>query len=55
VVAFTRRHGGRTLRVAVAVRGTPAASWGDTVVVFEEERLTAAEVFAEGPVWWSLI
>lgn len=52
VVAFTRVHERRALRVAVAVRHAPGREWADTVVVFGSERMQAAEMFADGPMWF---
>ena len=49
LLAFTREHGGERLFVAVALRGA-ADDWGDTKMNVDGKALTAAALFADGPV-----
>ncbi|PZQ59139.1 MAG: malto-oligosyltrehalose synthase [Sphingomonas taxi] len=53
LLAFERRHGGRTLRVALALHGADVPE--DTQVTFASgHRAAAATLFADRPIWYEL-
>jgi (1->4)-alpha-D-glucan 1-alpha-D-glucosylmutase len=54
ILAFERHHGGKTLRIAVALRTTAVSDWGDTRIAFTGAPRSAAEIFADRTVYAAL-
>ncbi len=54
ILAFERHHGGKTLRVAVALRMAGVGGWGNTRIGFTDQPRSAAEAFADRTVYAAL-